>query len=137
MRNAPLYFSCSYPFFLVHFPPPLSISPSSAARFNLPRDKIVRFSKRPIRRSFRKGPRTSSRSRSPRKKGLSLSLLGRQVLSKILQAVYFVGFNNWAFFFFLDNEKDNWLDRSDHGFTSDKRNFQINKRYFAINEING
>lgn len=39
--------------------------------------------------------------------------------------------------FFLDNEKDNWLDRSDHGFTSDKRNFQINKRYFAINEING
>lgn len=51
----------------VYFPPP-SRPRHPMAKFNLLRDKIVRFSKRPIQCNLRRGPRSSRHLRSLRKK---------------------------------------------------------------------
>lgn len=66
------------------------------SRFNSPRDKIVRFSKRPFSWGQTRG--LGSRDLCGKR---GSAIRGRQASLKILREVYFVEFNNPSFFFLL------------------------------------
>lgn len=135
MRNAPLYFSCSYPFLLVHFPPPSrSRHPARPDSIYLAIKSSVFLNVRFVGAFVRDLELPAVRDLH-RKRGSAFCYWDVKYSRKSSKRSILLDLITELFF--LDNEKDNWLNRSDHGFTSDKRNFQINKRYFAINEING